>query len=129
MMSDKDKKDLKLVDGLFHDLAENEAKRGKMSAKDREAVEEVKVAARSAIQEARRAALTGAREERLDAEKPALPERILKMTKDAIIERLRELEAMFPGEVAVQHRKLEDTPLEDLRSLLADFEAQIGHLK
>lgn len=125
MMTDKKKKDVELVDGLFHDIAENESKRGKMSEADRAEVADAKAMARSAIQDARNGALEAARQERLAAEKPSLPARILSMTKDAIVARLRELEQMYPGQLVVQHRKLEDTPVDDLRSLLADFEAQI----
>ena len=125
MMTDKKKKDTNLVDGLFHDMAEDEATRGKLTDHARAEVDEAKAMARSAIQDARNGVLEDARRERLAAKKPSLPTRILSMTKEAIVDRLRELERMYPGQLVVQHRKLEDTPLDDLRSLLADFEAQI----
>jgi hypothetical protein len=125
-MTTKKEKDLELLDGLTHDLAVDEAEHGELSPEDRDAVGEIKQSARSAILEARRRLLDQAREERLAAGRAPLPARILAMTKEAILDRLRQLDAMFPGQVAVQHRSFEDTPVDDLRTLLADIEAQLA---
>jgi len=125
-MTTKKDKDLNLVDGLFHDIAEDEAHRGKLNANDHEALREIEDAATEAARRARQQLLEQARQERLAAGQPSVPARILAMTKDAIVARLRELDQLFPGKLAVQHRKLEEETVDDLRTLLADLEAQIG---
>lgn len=124
-MTTKKDKDLNLVDGLFHDIAEDEAKRGKLSANDREALKEVEEAARQAALRARQELLEEARKERLAVSKPSVPARILAMTKEAILERIRELDQLFPGKLAVQHRKLDEESEGDLQTLLGDIEAQL----
>ena len=125
-MTTKKDKDLNVVDGLFHDMAEDEAEHGKLSANDRAALDEVNDVAKQAALRARQELLEQARQERLAAGKPSVPARILAMTKDAIVNRIRELDQLFPGKLAVQHRKFEEESVNDLRTLLADFEAQLG---
>jgi len=124
-MTTKKDKDLNLVDGLFHDIAEDEAQRGKLSANEREALKDVEDVARQAALRARQEVLEQARKERLAAGKLSVPARILAMTKEAIVDRIRELDQLFPGKLAVQHRKLEEESDDDLRTLLADIEAQV----
>jgi len=125
-MTTKKDKDLDVVDGLFHDMAEDEAQHGKLRANDRAALGEVNDVAKQAALRARQELLEQARQERLAAGKPSVPARILAMTKDAIVNRIRDLDQLFPGKLAVQHRKFEEESVDDLRTLLADFEAQLG---
>ena len=128
-MSTKKDKDLDLVDGLFHDLAVDEAEHGKLSAHDREALNQVAEASRAAALRARQDLLEQARKERLAAGKPSVPARILSMTRAAIVDRIRELEELFPSKLAVAHRQLEEVSDDDLRTLLADIEAQVGETR
>lgn len=122
-MTDKRDKDLNLVDGLYHDLAEQDAKSGKLSAKERAQLDQIKNATDDALKLARQRALEAAREERLAAGKASIPESILAMSREAIVERIRAFIERFPGRLAVQHRQLDDTPVEDLRSMLVDIQA------
>lgn len=114
-MSPDDDRDEAFLDALTHALAEIEVVSDDEKAKRQQH-------AMSVLKEARREVLRQAREERKRRGPRSIPARILAMTRDAILERFREIEANFPGQLALQHRKFTDAPLEDLQSLLADAE-------
>lgn len=124
-MSDKRKKDQKLLDGLFHELGALDAESGPETAAEKQAVDELEIAARKALKDAKQARLKEARAARLADEQQSRMSKILAMTRDAVVSRLEALQVMFPGELALEHRKLDELPDEDLRSLLLDLEEQL----
>lgn len=78
--------------------------------------------AMSILAAARREALKQASAQRAAQAPPSIPSRILAMTRETILARLAELQAAFPGQLALAHRKLDEVSLGDLQSLLADAE-------
>lgn len=123
--SDKPDRDVKQLEELMDKVSDAEAaeaERHVRSAEGQRALRELQEHSEQVIREARQRALEGAAAGPPETGRP-IPQRILAMTRDAILARLEELRDRFGGELAVQYRDLDDQSIDDLRSLLADVEA------
>jgi hypothetical protein len=88
------------------------------------ALRQISEHAEDVIRKARRRALG---EASAGARAPvAISQRIASMTRKALLARLEELRGIFGGELAVQYRDLAAHSDDDLRSLLADVEANLA---
>ena len=125
---DKAKKDAELLEELMGKVSEaeaGEAERHVESPEGQAALRQLQQHTEDVLRRARQRALEAAAAGAPARSRP-VPQRILAMTRDAILARLEELRDMLGGELAVQYRDLEDQSLDDLRSLLADIESGPG---
>ncbi len=132
-MTDKKKtdQDLAILDAVYHEVgmdAADKAGKRKRTPERQAKVDRILTRARASLQTARKQAFADAQAEPPAASAKPVPARILAMARDAIVARLRDLMG-DPGEAgltpAMQFRKLDDLPDDDLRRLLADLEEQI----
>jgi hypothetical protein len=129
MMTDHDK-NTTLILTMARELAQADADRvfdRPETPEEKAAIDRLDAGARDMLARLRREAFEEIRRTRPSRARPTMPARIMAMTIEAIRNRLRELEAQWPGAVqAAAYRKLDDMGLEELRALLADLEDVLG---
>lgn len=129
MMKTQFERDMDFLDAISHELAMVEAEgvtRQPETAQEKALIDRVSKTARRQIRALRRKAFDELRKARAEPELGSLPARILAMTRDAILERLRDLELGAPVEFQVAYRKLDELALDDLRVMLTDVEEILG---
>ena len=117
-MTGPKEKALRLLDAAFHDLAldvvdSNELTKAELSrcgVKLDDAVARVTVNARASLAKARRTRLDQAREARLASRVSGAVDRFTEWTREAIVEKIEQLQLEFPGQLQVEHRDLEERP-------------------
>lgn len=126
-MTTKKPDDLDHVDELVTELSEAEREQAEHELdqpRGKAALRELATHTETVLAEARRRALRDA----ADANRRAVsvPARIAAMSREAVLARLAELADSFGGKLAVQYRQrdLSTESDDDLRTLLADLEAQ-----
>ncbi len=128
-MTDR-KKEIAFFERLSHELAADAVEKmpEEPTAEEREVIERMGEHADALLRQKREELRKQAAAE-VDAETRApIPQRILEMTRDAILARLRQLQELATPErpIAVHARKLEALSLHDLQWLLATIEADIS---
>jgi len=124
---DKPENDVEALEELMDkaaDADEMEAERHVQSPEGQRALREIEEHSEQVIREARRRALEAAASGGRRTT-PTIPQRILAMTKEAIVARIEELRGIFDGALAVQYRDLDAQSVDDLRSLLAEIERRL----
>ncbi len=125
-MTDR-KKNIRILDAVNHeqalDDAEEAAKRAR-TPEEQASIEGLQAQSRALLRAEREKLRKQAAAATASGERQPLPSRILAMTREAIVERLRELrDLMGPDEpLAAQARKLDELSLDDLRWLLSKLE-------
>lgn len=117
--------DVAFLDAVSHELAmaaSEEAAGQPESAEERAMVDAVDRKARDVLRTLRRDAFEELRCTRSTRNRRGIPERIAAMTREAIVERLRELHRIAPVRYQFGYRKLEALSLKELRLRLTDIE-------
>lgn len=128
-MTNKKKDDAALIDALSDEVAKADAQKivkRPETPEETESIDRLDAHARNLLQDIRRRSFEEIRQTRTEPARRALPARILAMARDAILERLRELETQAPVELQAAYRKLDQLGNDDLRVMLADLEETLG---
>ena len=126
VMSDKDRQ---LFDKLSDELAAAEADKAlerPETAEERAALDQHEADTAALLQRLRKEAFDELRGSRPEPVRRTLPQRILEMTRGAILEQLHKLESQAPVGLQAAYRKLEALETDELRVLLDDVEHALG---
>lgn len=122
VMNDKDRQ---LLDELTSELAAAEADKAikrPESADERAALDQHQAKTGALLERLRKDAFDELRGSRRATARRTLPQRILDMTRDAVLDQLRKLEARAPSELQAAYRQLAILETDELRVLLDDVE-------
>ena len=129
-MSDR-KKNIAIIDALNNERALDDADKAAQrqpTPEEQASIDRMRTNARALLREQREKLRKEAAENTKSREQRSIPAKILGMTRDAILQRLREIQSLAEPDtpIAVQARKLDELSDGDLQWLLAKFEEELG---